>query len=218
MISVIATYSSYVDTLVAQPIGRGSMGCFSFIPSALFPKDSIKRYFCEHEMGSDTDDLTSKLWKHGRQHLRALKNGAARAVIEIGAVQRMVEKGRVHVGRPEYEIGFAERLHVLKEMRPLIVSGAMRVAYELAPYTFRLYPPNVILLDVTRNTTEQRVQGISIVDQASYDIFEAEFNRLSTQSITPAFMGRTTKYIETAIAGLTHGESASHPRVLKSGG
>lgn len=207
MVQVLTSFREYVDLYVSLPIEAGSAYCLSFIPSGFFPKHSISRYFADHEKVGADARVAQQLWNHRGRQLEALRLGRARMCIQWSAIEDICSRGRVHEATPRYEVGFAERIHIFKLMLPFIGGGYVVFVDEPVPYTFRLCPPAGALIDVTRNTAKQTVQGLWIEDGRAFSAFEHEFERLYRPAATDIAIQRSARRVTEAIECFVAGRS-----------
>lgn len=211
MTEVFSTMEEYVDFMTQLPMTVGEAFCLSFLPSAFFPKDAVQLFFQRNEPIKHSNQTTAKLWEHGKRLLRALESGNARMCIETQALVCLCAFGQVHEATPEYEISFAIRVHVLRQMKRASRRGAVSLIPGPIPYTFRLHPPSGVLIDVTRNVAEQNVQGIWINEPKVFEVFKLEFERLEKTSLATGRNPALLSTIDVAIAELSHGQAYYWP-------
>lgn len=178
MSKAFTTAAQYIEFLKLLPFAEGEVICTSFLPSALFQKDVISVFYQRREALQDARWATQMLWEYGKRLRRAVADGVVHLCIEERAVEQFCRKGIVHDGYPEYEVSFSTRAAVLKTLQKIANSGKVFVVRGPLPYIFRLHRPEGVLLDVTNNTIEQRVQGLWIEEESIVKAFGEEADRL----------------------------------------
>lgn len=176
MIKVFKNNFEYIACLTSAEIKEGEVFCSNFIPSAFFPKDVIDYFFDKKEHISEHRLASDKLWKFGKLYLKELKKTKVYLAIEFSAIKTFVEAGLVHKATKNFEASLSTRQQVIDNI--LYHFENINFLIEPTPYIFRLIPPDVILLDVDNNKTEQTVQGLYLEDKSAYEDFKSEFNRL----------------------------------------
>ena len=179
MIRVFPSEDKYVEFLTSLPFVPGEVLCSSFLPSCLFPKDSIALYFARTEAPDDPGVVTERLWKYGRQIRRSVVDGMATLCIDASCMRMMCKEGVVHECSPTFTLTYPTRLEVMRSLRALNRRGSVYVTPGPIPFVFRLHPPGGVLIDVLRNVTEQRVQGIWLEDAVAFSHFAEEAKRLT---------------------------------------
>lgn len=183
MISVFTSMDSYVDFLTTLPIVPGEIFCTSFLPSAFFPKDAVKLYFEQEGSVDNPTAISEHLWNYGKRVIQALENEVAILCIEQKALTNLCLDGTVHVSSPQYELGFATRIHVLRQIKRAALKNTVFLTTQPLAFTCRIHPPNGLLLDVNTNVVYQKVQGIWLEDITTYEAFKLESKRLIQSSI-----------------------------------
>lgn len=178
MTRAFETMAEYVDFLTALPIAAGEKLCLNFLPSALFPKDAVHQYFRLIDLVPEHDAVTARLWSYGKLLLRSLHLGHSEMCIELEALRRLCAEGIVHPTSRQFELAYAGRIHVLKAIVKAAQKDALVFVPQPVPFTFRLHPPDGILLDVSQNTSAQRIQGLWITDENVFRSFAQEYERL----------------------------------------
>jgi hypothetical protein len=200
---VFSSVLDYVKYISALPIGAGEYFCYSFLPSAFFPKHIIDDYFGNIEALPHHKEIADLLWGCRRRSLRAFREGTLSVVIEHWALQRFIVDGIVHEARPEFQVSFAVRVQVLEEILRSPSCANVIVTREFLPYGYRLHTPDTVVLDVQRNVSSQSIQGLLITDTNVFDAFLAETIRLSRAAVTGQ---DAVRLIEDAIERLGKGQ------------
>ncbi len=206
MIKVFETNEEFVSFMVTLPTHVGEIFCTNYLPSSLFPKDTISLYFERIDPEERHNLITSQLWQHGKHQLQAYLKGQATLCIEIGTLHALCFTGKIHEQLPQFEVSYSVRVYVLEVLSRVVQAQSLIVTREPIPYIFRLCPPSGVLLDVARNVARQKVQGIWIDDLNAYGSFAKEFERLKAEA---ASINDETldAQIKTAIERLKSGES-----------
>ncbi|HDL85349.1 MAG TPA: hypothetical protein ENH11_03315, partial [Candidatus Acetothermia bacterium] len=174
MIRVFSSQDDYVEFLVDLPLLRGEVFCSTFLPSCLFPRDSIDLYFSRTEVPDDPGIVTERLWEYGRRVRRAVMDGTAILCIEVSCIRRMCKTGVVHECTPVFTLTYPTRIEVLRTLQTLNREAAVYVTPGPIPFVFRLHPPSGVLVDVLHNVAAQMVQGIWLKDGAVFSKFAEE--------------------------------------------
>lgn len=206
MIRVFGTMDEYVEFLTKLPIENGEAFCLSFLPSALFPKDLVHIFFERIEPSANPNNIASQLWFYGKQVMRAVEKGKVKFCIDVKALNNLCTKGQVHEASPKYEVSFAVRVQVLRNLRRMARSNGISITRGPIPYVFRLHPPSGILLDVKDNVIEQRVQGLWIEDNKAFKAFENEFLRLANAAPPSGQGSDLVSELDNAIGHLSLGD------------
>lgn len=191
--------------MVSLPTCIGEKFCTNYLPSPLFPKDTVNLYFEKMDPEEHHNVVTTKLWEHGKHQLQAYLRGQATLCIEARALTRFCFNGIIHEQTPQFEAGYGVRVHVLEYLLRMVKAETLVVTKEFTPYVFKLFPPSGILLDVTRNVARQKVQGIWIDDSEAYQSFLKEFMRLTDESACASNSALESR-IKSAIDHLIRGE------------
>lgn len=178
MIRVFSSPEEYIDCLTSLPMNSEEAVCTTFIPSAFFPRDAIQIFFERHAPLTLPSAVTASLWLYGEKLRRSLQDGSCVLCIERAAVSALIADGRVHEASPDFEVGFAARSHALSLMGDFAERGSLFLVREPIPFVFRLHSPASVLIDVTRNTSAQRVQGLLLQDGPTFEAFHSELRRL----------------------------------------
>jgi len=200
---VFSSVLDYVKYVAALPVCGGEYFCYSFIPSAFFPKHIVDDYFGNIEALPHHKKIADLLWGCRRRTLRAYREGTLCVVLEQWALQRFIVDGLVHEARPQFQVGFPVRAHVLKELRTSPDGMNLMVTCEFLPYGYRLHAPDTVVLDVQRNVSTQSIQGLLITDTNVFNAFLAETIRLSRSAVTGQ---EVVRLLEDAIEGLERGQ------------
>ena len=205
-ITVFTTIDDYVAFLSRFPIMAGEAFCLGYVPSCFFPKDSVLRFFTRHERACNPLVVADSLWEYGRHQISHLTQRRARMCMELRPIRRLCSAGQVHDATPEFEVGFAERTYVLRKIKALLQRGSLFIFDQPVPFTFRLHPPDGVLLDVTKNIAEQKIQGVYLRDHKTFESFTSEFNRLIALAGPQESKNPIRSTIDDAIAALSAGE------------
>jgi hypothetical protein len=176
MVEVIKDSFEYIRIITSQDIKTGEVYCLNFLPSALFPKDIINYFYHKKDYIEKHDKASVKLWNYGKKQLKKLEQEEVTIGVELKALQVFISNGIVHEASPNFEVSLSIRIDAIDQ----IIRNINNVFFipEPIPYTFRLIPPNTIILDVAKNTSSQLIQGIQITDDQAYKDFQKEFERL----------------------------------------
>lgn len=170
----------YVRYVTTGKIVPGEVFCLSFIPSAFFPKEVVQYFFERKDAINSYRELASRLSTFGRQVIGALERKEIRIAIEYSALKTFVDTGVVHKAKPNFQATVPTRLHVLEHI--LAWLDNIYILSEPAPFTFRLTPPNRVVIDVDSNVTSQTIQGLAFCDLQAFGAFSEEFERLAVSS------------------------------------
>lgn len=206
MVKAFESTEDYVDFLTKLPILEGEAFCLSFLPSSLFPKDSVQIFFERVEITNKPNSISSQLWDYGKRFMRAVESGQAELCVDKMALGNLCEKGIVHEASPNFEVSFAVRVQVLKNLLKMIKANKVFVIEGPVPYVFRLHSPSGVLLDVTKNTAEQRIQGLWIEDIEVFKAFQKEFTRLKSTATSYGQGTALQAQITQAISCLKNGD------------
>ena len=116
MVKAFESIEDYVNFLTELPIQEGEVFCLSTLPSSLFPKDSLNIFFERIEATTKPDKISSQLWDYGRRIMKSVENGCVKICIDKMALNNLCEKGIVHEASLDFEVSFAVRVHVLKNL------------------------------------------------------------------------------------------------------
>ena len=176
---VFQSTDEYVSALTRLPTPPGGVICTTYLPSALFPKSALLTLFTRHQTSPYGNQTADALWDYGKKMRRYLSSGACQLTVEASALATFVNSGQVHAAVPQFEVTHHVRADVLSDLVSLARSTAVTVTPGPIPFVFRLVPPTGVLIDVTNNTVEQRVQGMWLDNDSSFAAFSAEASRLA---------------------------------------
>lgn len=182
MVRVFETNEEFVLFMCGLPVAIQEVFCTNYLPSSLFPKDTIRLFFERINVEQHYGVIASNLWEYGKRQRQAYLQGKATLCIDQSSLSSLCLSGRVHQASPQFEVSYAVRIHVLRLLQRIANANSLVVTNGPIPFVFKLYPPSGVLIDVNQNVTAQNVQGIWIDDIDAYRSFVKEFGRLKIDS------------------------------------
>jgi hypothetical protein len=180
-VKVFRDMPTFVGVAAGLQVADGGIMCSSYLPSSLFPKDSVEVFFTQKQSLDGATEVTRKLWESGKALYRSLRSGRWKLLVEERCLISFVNDGLVHEGVPDFEQGHKTRIAVLRRIRTLAIADSIVVVAGPVPFVFRLVPPSEVLIDVRENLVSQSVQGILLDDLDAYAAFSGEASRLENE-------------------------------------
>lgn len=177
-ITVPQTMDEFIRVLGGLECGIDEVACLPYLPSALFPRDSLAEFFRRGAGAPAPMTAADRLWERGRRSFKALAAGHAKILVEAQALSRLCNDGVIHPSMTSFEVGYATRIHAMLQLARVAKAGSAWVVPGPVAFAFLLSPPDRVLLDVTSNSFEQRVQGVFMRDSEAYGAFDQEAKRL----------------------------------------
>lgn len=175
---VFSAHSEYVGFMLTLPMDVLCVHCTNYLPSCVFPKHLIDRYFEHWDHQADHKVLAEQLWEHGKHVRKAARSGRYRLFIEEKAISDFAASGTVHSQYPSFEASFALRAAAFGLLGKLASDDAVKVLPSRVPYNCRVLEGTGVLLDIDNNVSEQLIQGLWIEDASITSAFCAEMQRL----------------------------------------
>lgn len=204
-VSTFKSMQEFINCISKTDFAPGEKYATSVMPSALFSKHYLTDFFSVFDRYPHGKEMASELWEYGRRFLSALRKGDLTICLEWVSLENFVIRGLVHSSNLDFEVSFAERVHVLRTLRPFVASQSCLFTDSVPPYLFRLHPPHSVILDIERNYPDQSIQGLLIEEPETYSNFETEFERLVQSASAPDYREARIGWIDGAIAALLSG-------------
>lgn len=187
MIKIFHAVGEYVSHIEAiEELCSQTLVATSYLPSHLFQKDTIARYFAlQSSDKKQSRQIAESLWRRGQRIHACSKSANYHEIYEWEAFECFCNRGIVHRQESAFRVTPKEVVGALRNLRKLVVgSSCYRVAFtkEVLPFVFIIKEAGGVTIDVRNNFGYQRIQGMLLDDQEIYVEFESEFHRLWSEA------------------------------------
>ena len=182
-IRIFRTVSEYVSHIqLAEDHCTRTQFASSYLPSHLFSKATVSRYF-EQDIGKSGGfgTIASNIWQRRKKIHTNMRHAVYREIYEVEAFEQFCTKGIIHRQEPGFRATPKEIVDALTTLRDLLGRlpyYAVALTREVLPFVFMVKEGSGLTIDVRNNFGYQRIQGMLIDDAGICAEFESEFNRL----------------------------------------
>ncbi|MDZ7719423.1 MAG: hypothetical protein U5K72_11460 [Balneolaceae bacterium] len=143
MVKVIKDSFEYIQIITSQDIKTGEVYCLNFLPSALFPKDTINYFYHKKDYIDQHNKASERLWTHGKKQIKKIEQDEITIGVELKSLQTFISKGIVHEASPNFEVSLSIRIEAIDQ----IINNIKNFFFipEPIPYTFSISPPEIQL-------------------------------------------------------------------------